>query len=283
MRTIDNKKNKKSKKTRMAVKSTASKKEYKQLRKNNLKQGASSNNIISKVIITIIIMIVAIVLIFASGAFNVSEIIVEGNSSISDEQIISFSGIEIETNLFAISKKDVVNKLKENSYIDDVEIKRNLPNKIKIIVDERQAEYVLQLANSYVYIDTHGHVLQISNNKPNVPIILGFTTDLSNIKENDTLDDTDLKKMNMIIKIMDTARNNDIANLITKIDVSNEKNYTIYLETQGKVAYLGDGQELNTRFLYIKSILKKQEGKNGEIFVNVDLNSEYVYFREESV
>lgn len=266
----------KNQKTRMAVENTASKKEYKQSRQSE----KVSNHLLTKVLITVILVAVAIVFIFASGAFVVTEIIVEKNETISEEQIISFSGIVKGTNVFAISKKVMKNKLKENSYIQDVKIKRVLPNKIKLIVEERKVEYVLQLANSYVYIDKKGYVLEISNNKPEVPIVLGLTTDLSNIKPNDRLEEADLNKMNNIAKIVQTASDNQIANLITKIDVSNEMDYTIYLDTEGKIAHLGDASELNTRFLYVKKLLEIRKGEAGEILVNGDLNSEYVYFKK---
>lgn len=167
----------------MAVTNTASKKEYKQSKRKQ----EESNGFSTKVIITIMLMLIAVVFIFASGAFNIVEIMVEGNHAISKEQIISFSEIEKGTNLFAISKKNVSHKLEEHSYIDRVKIKRILPNKIKLIVEERKLEYALPLANSYVYIDRQGFVLEISSNKPEVPIILGVSTDLSNIKQNDRL------------------------------------------------------------------------------------------------
>lgn len=268
----------------MAVANTASRKEYKQSKQDAIPKESfekeKPHHLMTKVLITFVLMIVGIVFVFVSGAFNIVEILVENNETISSEQIISFSGIEKGTNLFAISKREIKSKLKENSYVNDVEIKRVLPNKIKLVVEERKPEYVLPLANSFVSIDRQGFVLEISNSKPEVPIILGFTTDLSNIKPNDRLEKTDLQKMNMIFKIMETATNNNIANLITKIDVSNEKDYTIYLDTEGKIAYLGNGTELNTRFLYIKKLVELYQGKNGEIIVNGDLNSEYVYFRE---
>ncbi len=260
----------------MAVENTASKKEY----KHSPKKQEVSRSLRTKILVTLALVIVAIVFIFVSGAFDITEILVEKNTRISAEQIVSFSGIEKGTNVFAISKKVIKKKLKENSYVNDVQIKRVLPNKIKLVIEERNIEYVLQLANSYVYIDKQGYVLEISNDKPDVPIILGFTTDLSNIKENDRLDNIDLKKMNMLSKIMETANNNQIANLITKIDISNEKDYTIYLDTEGKIAYLGDGSELNTRFLYVKKLLEVRKGESGKILVNGDLNSEYVYFKK---
>ena len=264
----------------MATSNVATSKKYKQVKRNNVEEYKKKTGIASKVIITIFLIIIAMVLVFISGAFDINEVIVEGNNAISSEQIISFSEIQLGTNVFAISKKDIKNKIKENSYVEDVQTKRILPNKIKLIIDERKIEYALQLANSYVYINRQGYIIEISNTEPTVPIILGFTTDLSNIKPNDRLKDEDLNKMNVVIKILETAKNNDLDKLITKIDISNEENYTIYLDSEGKVAYLGNGTELNTRFIYIKAILKEQQGKSGEIFVNMDLNSEWVYFSE---
>ena len=261
----------------MAAVSAAPKKEYKQLKNQKSKKSSSK-----KILVVVAVFLIAIILVFVSGAFDVSEIIVEENNIISDEQIISFSGIEKGTNLFAISKNDTISKLKENPYIDTVTIKRIFPNKLKLIIKERQKKYAIQLANSYIYIDKQGYILEISNDTPEVPIIIGFQTDINNIKPNDRLEESDLNKIKMIIKIMDTAQNNELANLITKIDISDESNYTIYLDKENKIAYLGDATELNTRFLYIKSILKEQQGKKGEIFVDMDLNEEYVYFRENT-
>ena len=69
---------------------------------------------------------------------------------------------------------------------------------------------------------------------------------------------------------------------VNKIDISNDKNYAIILENEGKTVYLGDCTELNTRILYLKSILETVQGKSGEIFLNVDLNSQEPYFRPSS-
>ena len=262
-KTVDQTKQNNSKK---AVNHTASKKQDKQSPKSmaEMEQATSfTHSKISKLLLILALIIVAIVFVFVSSAFNISEIVVEGNSRISDEQIMSFSELQKGTNLFAISKTEIVDKIKENSYVDRVQVKRVLPDKIKLVVKEREPEFALQLANSFVYMDRQGYILEISNNVPNVPIILGCTTDLSNVKENHRLDDADLQKMSMVIKIMEMAKSQQMENLMTKIDISNEKNYTIYLDTERKIAYLGDGSDLNTRFLYIKAILKEQQGKAG--------------------
>ena len=141
---------------------------------------------------------------------------------------------------------------------------------------------MLQIADSYAYINNQGYILEISTEKLQIPILEGVHTDISNAKSGDRINIEDLKKMDMVIKIYETAKSNGLGNLITKIDISDDRNYKILMESEGKTVYLGEGLDLNTRILYLKSILEASTGKNGEIFLNVDLNSENVFFRPSS-
>ena len=45
--------------------------------------------------------------------------------------------------------------------------------------------------------------------------------------------------------------------------------------------YLGDcsDADLNTKMLYLKSIVDESPGRSGEVFLNIDLNVENVYVR----
>ena len=267
----------------------SNKKSNKKSGKNKKKKNISTKNVKKKkmskrfkILLGIITTIVLIMLLLTSGLFNIKTIEVEGNKKISDEKIISLSSIQLYTNLFKINKKDIKEKIKENAYIENVTISSQLPSTLKIIVEERTPKYMLQFADSYVYINNQGYMLEISNEKLEIPILIGFTTDLSNIKAGNRINIDDLKKMDMVIKIYEAARSNDLGNLITKIDISNEKNYTLVFESEGKRVYLGDCSDLNTRILYLKAILEKSAGRNGEIFLNIDLNSQEAYFRPSS-
>lgn len=273
----------KKKKKKKAVKKSASninakkdKNKVRALNKINNKGGKKA-----KIITIFLLAIVAIILILTSDLFNVKEIEVKGNSKLTKEQVISLSRIEKENNIFKVSKKKTKENLKEEAYIESSNIKMKFPNKIEIEVKERVPKYMLQFADSFVYINNQGYMLEITNIPLEIPILLGVVTDLSNIHTGNRMDIEDLKKMEKVIKIVEVAKANDIASLITKIDISDEDNYTLILETEGKKVYLGEGTtELNTRILLLKKIIELEEGHSGEVFLNVDLNSEDVYFRE---
>ena len=268
-------------KKKMSKKKTSNKKTSK---KTNKKKNGNTKKLTkqAKVLFGLIILLVAIILILCSPLFDIKNIEVEGNSKLSKERVISVSTLQTHTNIFKFNPNVIKEKIKEIAYVNNVEVTRKLPSTVKITIDERQPKYMLQFADSYVYINNQGYMLEISNEKLELPILIGFTTDLSNIKAGNRINVTDLKKMDMVIKIYEAIKSNGLGEIVSKIDISNDKNYAIILETEGKTVYLGDCTELNTRILYLKSILETVPGKSGEIFLNIDLNSQEPYFRPSS-
>lgn len=229
----------------------------------------------------LVCILVAIVGTMSSPLFNIENITVTGNKKISSNEIISLSQIVKGENTYKISKSKAIQKIKQNSYVEDVQIKRRLPTGIEIIVEERETSFILEYASSFVYINNQGFVLEVASEKLNLPIIQGQETEEEKYVAGNRLCQNDLEKLSTAIKIMEVARTNEIADLITRIDISNSQNYKIVFETEGKIAYLGDGVDLNTKILHIKKILEKEKGIEGEIFVNIDLNTGYPTFRQK--
>ena len=234
-----------------------------------------------KIIGILLILVIATILLLSSSLFAIKSIVIEGNTELSDDKIISFSGLQLYDNIFKFNKSLIIENIKENAYIENAEIKRKFPSTVEITVEERSPKFMLQFADSYVYINNQGYMLEITNERLNIPILVGLTTDLSNIKAGNRINIDDLNKMEMVIKLYEVAKNNELADIITKIDISNTKNYTIILETEGKTVYLGECSNLNTRILTLKSILQKTKGTEGEIFLNMDLNNQKPYFRKK--
>ena len=141
----------------------------------------------------------------------------------------------------------------------------------------------MKFLNEYAYINNQGYILEISENNGELPIIQGIETSEDKITPGNRLDINDLKKLEVVIKIMKIAQENGIDSKITSMDITNKNEYVIYFEGEKKTAYLGDGSNLNTKILYIKEIMEKYEaGKEGTIFVNGDFNNKFkAYFREK--
>lgn len=240
---------------------------------------------IIKVFVFICLLVGAGCFLCLSPMFNVQEIMVEQNSIIASETIDSLSGIQMYKNIFLIKKSDAIENIKRNSYVNDVKISRVLPNKIKIIVSERTEKYLVEFAEGkYAIIDGQGYVLSVTNELKQLPVITGVETGMEtflNINNNQVrLCENDLKKLDTVANIVETAKNYEVDTYITKIDISDDDDYKLILDNEQKKVYLGSCSDLNTRILYMKEILNNEKGKKGELFINSNLSEHPPYFRE---
>ena len=228
------------------------------------------------------IIIAGIIYAMLSPIFNITNISVTGNSKISSDTIISLSDVEIGQNIFNFRTSNIVQNIKQNAYIDSVQINRRFPDEIEIEVSEREATYMLTLGNAYVYINNQGYILEITSTKGDFPLIVGYETPEEQIQAGNRLNTEDLEKLSDVLRIMETATSveNKLVDLITQIDISDKSNYILTLEEEKKLVYLGDTTNLSTKILWINEFLNSEEENEGIIYLNVDLNTERPYFRQ---
>lgn len=257
--------------------------------KKKKKKGKNKKRIrrVTKIFSIIFLMIITIILICISGVANIKKIDIKvDGKKVSVEEIRSLSQLSVSMNMFKFSISAVEDNIKKNPYVGSVEIKRHMNGTISINVIERKAMYKINYAGGYILIDSRGYVLEITSEDIDKPVLLGTSTDFSSLTvgsaENkvNVLNSVDLEKLKVANTILEISKNNDIGNLISRIDISNEKNYIVYLDSEQKTVYLGDCSELNTRILCMKEIVNKESGVKGEIFLDGDLNTNKIVFNE---
>ena len=229
-----------------------------------------------------LIIIAGAIFAFASPLFNITQIEVINTNLLSKDKVISLSGIKKDQNIFRFLKSDVIKKIKEDPYVQDVKINRQLPNTVQIDIEERQRNFSLEFLNGYAYINNQGYILEISQDKLNLPVIKGASTEENNITPGKRLEQKDLEKLEVAIKIMTIAKENELDEKVTSIDISNKNEYILYLESEKKTVYLGNQENLTTKMLYTKKIIEKESGNEGTIYVNGDFTNKFkAYFRQK--
>ena len=229
-----------------------------------------------------LIIIAGAIFAFASPLFNITQIEVINTNLLSKDKVISLSGIKKDQNIFRFLKSDVIKKIKEDPYVQDVKINRQLPNKVQIDIEERQRNFSLEFLNGYAYINNQGYILEISQDKLNLPVIKGASTEENNITPGKRLEQKDLEKLEVAIKIMTIAKENELDEKVTSIDISYKNEYILYLESEKKTVYLGNQENLTTKMLYTKKIIEKESGNEGTIYVNGDFTNKFkAYFRQK--
>ena len=184
--------------------------------------------------------------------------------------------------MFVTNSFVVESKLKQNPYIESVQLKRYLPHTMNIVVKERKVTYMLETENQkYAYINNQGYILEINENPTNVPQITSYKTqDIENVTR---LVNEDLEKLEIILKVMEIANANQIGNLITQIDIEKKDNLILKMESEKKIIYIGDGSDINTKILYMKAVLEDEKGIEGELFMDGKTNKEGEFLFRQKV
>lgn len=223
-----------------------------------------------------------IVFALTSPIFNIKNINVLNNNQLSSDTIISLSELKQEENIFKFYSKKVKDKIKENPYIENVKIHRKLPSTIEIEIEEREPKYSVDFMGKYAYINKQGYLLEISEDSKQLPILIGSSTAEENMVLGNRLDNEDLTRLEDVIKIMNSATEKKLDKMVTSIDISDKNNYSIYLEQEKKKVHLGQTNNLSNKMLYVVSIIEQEQGKEGDIYVDGDLNNKFQpYFREK--
>ena len=107
----------------------------------------------SKVVIIFSLILIVVIVLYTSlnsGIFNSDNIEIEGNKYVESEYIIKALEVNNNKNIFRYNIKDMEEILLNNKYIDKVEIKRLLPNTLKVSIIEK--EIVANLYNEEILL-----------------------------------------------------------------------------------------------------------------------------------
>lgn len=142
------------------------------------------------------VVVAGIVAFLYSDYFNVDEIIVEGNTNYTAEEVIALSGAKTGKNLFKVDKGKIVDNLMKDSYLETAKVVRKPPNTLIIKVREREEMAAIPYGDEFVIIDDRGYVLNRVKEEPQLTQLLGLNIKTMNkgekiqVKEEDILEDT---------------------------------------------------------------------------------------------
>lgn len=220
----------------------------------------------------VVIAVASGVIFFAlkSDYFNIDKINIKNNLYITTEEVTAFADVKGK-NIFLMDKSKIIEKIKNNPYIDQVEIERKLPDEIVINITEKSICAIAEYSGSYVNIDSEGRMVQVVNEFPNgeLPIIIGVSVDeylpeQPLIKDNET-------QMKALKKCLTIKNYDGMVELLKAIDISDPAN--IVLKTKKDIdIMIGDWEDMDYRLSFAVSVLNNSqlEGKTGSIEVYED-------------
>lgn len=142
------------------------------------------------ILLCIFMFSMGLVTLLKSDLFNLSEIEIVGNSILKKDEVINEEKLITKKNIFSYNLKDIKKEIQSNPYVDDVKVKRKLPNKIIITVKEKEVIALLSNGQDFCYIDNSGSLIEkidnLDENNDKIVFNVKYTISSGSVKfEND--------------------------------------------------------------------------------------------------
>lgn len=203
--------------------------------------------------------------------FNIQNITVENNVTVSDQEILDALGIHQGVNIFCLKLDQYIDQLISFPNIKSVQIRKKLPDQIIVRVYERSPLY--QLYNgAYFYLDEDGVVLAKMTHQPDasLPVITGL--DLPVIDFGAQLEDERLKLASKVITSYNSSKDlHDIP--LELLDVSLTDQVVMITPDGGRISF--GSEDFQYRFKKLDLILNDLRAQKA-LFATIDLRFENV-------
>lgn len=96
-----------------------------------------------------------------SDNFLISEIYVNGNQYLTNDEIISLTGLQKNINIFNYKIEEIEARLLTSNWIQDIKITRTLPSKFKIEVTEHKPMFIILHDNELYYLNNKAQFIDM--------------------------------------------------------------------------------------------------------------------------
>lgn len=228
----------------------------------------------SKVVIAfsfLLIIVISLYTVLNSDSLNSKNIKIKGNKYVKSDDIIKILEINDDKNIFRYNIKDMENKLLTNKYIDNVKIKRILPNTLDIDIIETEIVGSLYNKKEYSYIDIQGNFIDKVDEdiKDNNIITVHVDYELTNQQYIKFKNEENRKEL---LHLLENIKKESIYKKIDKIDMTKTNTLNMYTKDNTTIL-LNIDEDLQYNISRLSKILldlqnKKQKG--GEIDLSID-------------
>lgn len=218
-------------------------------------------------IMVLALLVVAGIFLLGYYATTVKSIRVDGNSILTDEQVINLAGLYTGKNIFVYDLAAAKRGVESNPYLKCNEIKRSLPDKLIISVSERKEFAALLLGSSdYCVIDRSGCVLDIGRSAESVEGLLpiyGLSAMGIRVGMNIDADKGKLRPFT-IMQIIESL--GDRSGEIRSIDISNTSSVKL-VTVSGVTVMLGDSVNIPSKIERMFRALPKVDPEKADIAI----------------
>ncbi len=245
--------------------------------KEYIKRNKEKKNKKNILILGIFIISIGSFTLLKAEFFNIVEITIENNNILSKEEILDENEL-LGNNIFLVKLNELEDKILFNPYIDEVIIKRKIPNKVSIVINERVASYkVIEGDKSYILNDN----LVIMEKRDdldgiNLPLLDGISIEGRELGESITQNKEEiefLKALKVVLNIYTDIK-------VDSANISDMNNIYVYLNDCKVI--LGANEDIEEKLTKAINILKSDKVNIKHGYINVSFSGNAVVYENEN-
>ncbi len=194
-------------------------------------------------ILVFVAVVFTFLLFLRSPYFAIEEIIIEGTEEIAEEEIYMIMEVKEGMNMWKVPPAEVRERISSLTRVDEVTVERVLPDKMRIVIEEKQAQALVPYDGGYLKLAPQGIVIDKKEEKgeEELPVISGLVEGHLNIG----MEIQDQRKREVAQVFMEMYQ--EISLPAKEMNVENPQDILLYTR-EGMKVRLGSAEKLSQKF-----------------------------------
>lgn len=186
----------------------------------------------------IILLIGGLMVFLRSDFFNIKSITVEGNEYVSSDTILTCSNIQIGQNIFDFKADELQDQLKTIARIKKVSVVRIYPDKVKIVITERQPIVYIYSEGQYYAVDDEGIVVEVgSSNISTGAVVVSGLSDIQIPDVGREFDFNATAQTQTVFNVVNFFIENNLLSSVSEIYISSSGYYYVYMNNSNVIKF----------------------------------------------
>ena len=171
--------------------------------------------------------------------FRLEDINFQGNSRVTQVELLQKGGLEDKVNILSLSLGEVKRKMEAIPWVKSVQLRRELPNKLLVLVQERQPVSLVLVNGGLYFLDREGLAFKKAEGREGytLPVLTGLQK--GDWQENGRLGAKVLQEVSLLTALLAQGRDPLFPDKLSEIHYDPECGYSLYTLDNGIRITLG--------------------------------------------
>ncbi|MBQ7700146.1 MAG: FtsQ-type POTRA domain-containing protein [Clostridia bacterium] len=202
------------------------------------------------ILAAVIILAAVFVFIF----FRINDVTVTGSQKYTEQELYSALKLSKTSNLFLTKTSALEDRLrKAYPSLDEISIKKQLPDKLIITVTDGVGEYYIKMGGQYYSVTSSLKIIEITDEKPDIKVEL-LSCDISKAVLGEKIEFRTETHYNYLCKLLTDVKEHSISPHINRIDMSEKFDVSLKYDDRF-IINIGAAEQTKTKLTLSESII----------------------------